>query len=265
MSEQEVSTSTVTVLLVCTGNICRSALGERLGRAYLHEALGKAAVDVHLVSAGTRSRAGSPMHPHTALVLSGFGGDPTGFRARQLAAGMVDDADLLLVLTREHRRAVLELVPRAMGRTFTLREARALLGLLDGDPPAGNAFAERVRSLVAALAAARARRSSTAEDDIVDPMGRPVEAHQEVGQAVAEALLPVLAALVALHPADPGTSTSLTSVLDGVRNAEIVGERGADRQAAGDAPPVPRRARGGPPRGGGRFGFAAFLRRRVGD
>ena len=29
-----------TVLFVCTGNICRSALAERLGRAYLDEALG---------------------------------------------------------------------------------------------------------------------------------------------------------------------------------------------------------------------------------
>ena len=198
------------VLLVCTGNICRSALGERLGRAYLHEALGDAATELHLDSAGTRARSGSDMHPDTALVLVGLGGDPDGFTARQLDADMVAGADLVLTLTREHRRTVLELVPRALSRTFTLREAAALLEVVDGARPEGEDFGSRARALVAALAAARGRRSSGVDDDIADPMGRPVEAHQEVGQAVAEALLRVLAEVVRVHPdVDPAVVTSV--------------------------------------------------------
>ncbi|RZU34109.1 hypothetical protein [Blastococcus saxobsidens] len=213
MSAPEISTTPFTVLLVCTGNICRSALGERLGTTYLHDALGAAAGDIRLASAGTRALSGSGMHPDTALVLQGLGGDPTGFTARQLEPGMIEDADLVLALTREHRRTVLELVPRALSRTFTLREAVALVDVVDdGDRPAGADFASRARGLVAALAAARGRRASDADDDITDPMGRPVEAHQEVGQDVAEALLRVLAELIAAHPElDPEVAASVAA------------------------------------------------------
>jgi protein-tyrosine-phosphatase len=226
--EEESVPSAVNVLLVCTGNICRSALGEGLGRAYLREVLGPAAADVHLASAGTRAVRGSRMHPDSALVLSGFGGDPAGFTARQLEPQMIADADLVLTMTREHRREVLGLVPRALSRTFTVREAAALLGVLDGDLPEEEHFGQRVRSFVAALAAARPRRSG-GDDDIADPMGRPVQGHQEVGQAVAEALLPVLAALVTTHPQVDGAG-----VPDPVAMAAHLDWTGARVLAAGD-------------------------------
>ncbi|WP_198597834.1 arsenate reductase/protein-tyrosine-phosphatase family protein [Blastococcus atacamensis] len=238
MPEREISTTPFTVLLVCTGNICRSALGERLGRAYLHEVLGTAAGDMRLSSAGTRARSGSGMHPDTALVLEGLGGKPAGFTARQLEAGMVAEADLVLTLTREHRRTVLELVPRALSRTFTLREAAALLDVVDGERPMGENFGSRARALVAALAAARGRRSGGDDDDIADPMGRPIEAHQEVGQVVAEALLRVLGGLIAEHPGlDSSTAASVTaSFLHEARTDPL-----PDDGPAGDRRPEPRR------------------------
>ncbi|MDP5183816.1 hypothetical protein QOZ88_14345 [Blastococcus sp. BMG 814] len=200
MSDEQIPATPLTVLLVCTGNICRSAMGEGLGRSYLRGLLGDAASDVRLVSAGTRAVTGSPMHPRSALVISGFGGDPEGFVARQLEPGMVAEADLVLTLTRDHRRTVLELAPRALARTFTLREAAALLGALEDRPPEGEGFTGRARGLVAALAAARPGRRGDEGDDIADPIGRSLEGHEEVGQAVADALLPVLAALISLHP-----------------------------------------------------------------
>ena len=72
-----------TVLLVCTGNICRSALAERVGRAYLHQVLGNDADRVSIVSAGTQAVVSSGMHPDTALVLGGFGADAGDFRFAQ--------------------------------------------------------------------------------------------------------------------------------------------------------------------------------------
>ncbi len=192
-----------TVLLVCTGNICRSALGERLGRAYLDEALGEDAGAVRLESAGVQAVVGSAMQPDSALVLSGLGGSPDGFVARQLVDDMAIDADLTLTMTRQHRRDVLRMAPRALARTFTLREAAGLLEVVGEDVEVpGDSLAERARNLVKELAAARSRRQSGNGDDIRDPVGLPAEVHQEVGDAVAGALIPVLARIAALRPAD---------------------------------------------------------------
>jgi protein-tyrosine-phosphatase len=194
-----------TVLLVCTGNICRSALAERLSRAYLNEALGEHAGEVRLVSAGVGAVVGSGMHPDSALVLRGLGGDPDDFRARQLVDDMAIDADLTLTMTRAHRREVLKVAPRALSRTFTLREAADLLQLVgdDVDLPGEN-LAERARALVRAMGMARSHRQSDSEDDdILDPIGRPLEVHQEVGEAVAAALIVVLGRIVAVHQVLP--------------------------------------------------------------
>ena len=48
------------ILVVCTGNVCRSALAERLLRARLEAALGDSAGQVHVASAGLGRRTFSP-------------------------------------------------------------------------------------------------------------------------------------------------------------------------------------------------------------
>jgi len=192
------------VLLVCTGNICRSALAERLGRAYLADALGDDAEQIQLVSAGTRAVTDSAMHPDSALVLEGLGGRPDGFAARQLHEHVAIDADLVLTMTRAHRREVLKVAPRALARTFTLREAAALLDDLDGNLELpGEGMADRARALVKELAAVRSQHVNSNEDDIRDPIGESVEVHAEVGEAIAAALVPILGRLAALDIADP--------------------------------------------------------------
>jgi protein-tyrosine-phosphatase len=189
-----------TVLIVCTGNICRSALAERLATAFLDEALGEGARAVRVVSAGTRAVVGSAMHPGSALVLRGYGVEENGFRARQLLDGFIGEADLTLTMTRAHRRDVLARAPRALARTFTLREAADLLRLIDDavELP-GEGLPDRARALVAERAAARSRRQGGEADDVRDPIGEPVEVHEEVGEAIAEALLPLLRRIVDLR------------------------------------------------------------------
>jgi protein-tyrosine phosphatase len=196
--EHSIQASPFTVLLVCTGNICRSALGERLGRAYLEQELGEGSTAVRLVSAGTRAVVGSAMHPDSALVLRSLGAEAGNFRARQLDEVVAAEADLTLTMTRAHRQAVLGMAPRALARTFTLREAADLVGLLDGVEPPGDALGERARGLVRAMAEARSRRGAS-DDDVPDPVNRPVEVHEEVGVLIAETLLPVLGRIVDLR------------------------------------------------------------------
>lgn len=195
----DVASDVFTVLLVCTGNICRSPLAERLGRARLDRELGPQAGQVRWLSAGVRAAAGSGMDPDTAVVLRRLGGDPAGHVARQLDERLAESADLTLTMTRAHRRAVLERAPRALAQTFTLREAAELLRLVGDVRPAEAGLPARGRALVRLLAGGRAHRMSTAADDIPDPIGQPIEAHERCGQAIADALLPVLSRIAALR------------------------------------------------------------------
>ncbi|MGY1719480.1 hypothetical protein ACI8AG_10595 [Blastococcus sp. SYSU DS0552] len=186
------------ILFVCTGNICRSPMGERLTRAFLDDALGASAAAVGTSSAGTHAVVGSGMELSSARVLSGLGGDPAGFTAQQLTGDLIDAADLTLTMTRRHRRSALKLAPRAMFRTYTLREAAELLGGVDlrALPPVSS-LDERAKALVAALGAQRATRrlAERESDDVLDPMGHASAVHQEVGDQIFGAVIPLLRAL----------------------------------------------------------------------
>ena len=194
-----------TVLFVCTGNICRSAVAERLARNYVDAVLGADAASMHFESAGTRAVVGSGVHPHSATVLTGLGGWSGGFVSRQLTDGIVVNADLTLGLTRAHRREALKRSPRGLSRTFTLLEAADLASLvpLDADLP-GATFADRCRSLVRHMAAARARRASDAHDDIPDPVGESLGFHEEVGDAIADGIVRIFGRFAELSAAGHG-------------------------------------------------------------
>lgn len=197
-----------TLLFVCTGNICRSALAERLARAFLVERLGERVAEIDVLSAGTRAVVDSAMHPDSALVLRGYGAEPGDFRARQLEDRMAAEADLVLTMTRGHRSDVLRRAPRALQRTFTVREAAALQSLLAAECELpGEDFPARARGLVKALHDARSRRHGNGDDDIADPIGRPLEAHDEAGGAIVSALLPLLGRLAELVGSEPGRVT----------------------------------------------------------
>jgi protein-tyrosine phosphatase len=184
-----------TVLFVCTGNICRSPLAERFGRAMLAGEDG--AELVHLHSAGTRAVVGAEMHAFSADALRRLGGEPDGFLARQLQDDMAVSADLTLTMTREHRQAALARAPRALARTFTLIEAVDLLDLLgsDAELPDGTPV-DRARALVTRMAGARSTRQSGRADDVPDPIGQPAEVHDHVGDTVAGAVHAVLSRFV---------------------------------------------------------------------
>lgn len=183
-----------TVLFVCTGNICRSPVAERLARAVLDE---RGDGDLVVASAGTHAVVGAGVHPLSAQVLAGLGGSPSGFAARQLTAPLVAAADLVLTMTTGQWRWVVNLDPGAAARSFLLREAATLLGAdTPGATSSPRAPADRPGSALAqALDAARQVRPVRSPSDVPDPVEGPLDLHVEVGDVIADSLLPVLEAL----------------------------------------------------------------------
>lgn len=184
------------VLVVCTGNICRSPVAERL----LHAGLVAAGIPAQVVSAGTQSMVGHDMTPEAAQLAQRYGADPAGHRSQQLTERHIADADLVLTATREHRSAVVSLHPRASRYTYTLNQLARLLPLAlapssEGEPLSSVELvdtpqADPATTLGALLAEVAATRGFSPppthpdDDDIEDPYRQSVEVYARVGNVL---------------------------------------------------------------------------------
>ena len=160
------------ILFVCTGNICRSPMGEAL----LRYRLTGAGADHPVASAGTHAMDGGPATGHGIEVLADRGIDLTGHRSRHLDAGLVGGADLIVAMSRQHEAVVGRLDPMARGRTFLAGEVARLGGQVG--PPADD---EGLRDWAARLDGARGGHMTTGRvaDEVADPYGENRDAYQQ--------------------------------------------------------------------------------------
>ena len=167
------------VLVVCTGNICRSPLAEYALRGQLDPAV------FRIASAGTRAVPNGRVPQEQVQIAESLG--ITGISthiARQVTAESIAQADLILTASRHRRRRVVRTVPSAVKYTFTIRElARVSQTITDedlafhmknGNDPvrAGIAAANEIRGLAP-------RPSDPRDDDVVDPYGHEAAVYEE--------------------------------------------------------------------------------------
>lgn len=94
------------VLIVCSGNTCRSPMAAAVLAALLADE-GPAGVSV--ASAGTSANSGAPASEGAYLVSLEMGIDLSAHRSQLLTAEMVQQADLILTMSAAHLRRVTEL------------------------------------------------------------------------------------------------------------------------------------------------------------
>lgn len=105
------------IITICTGNICRSPAAEFLLRQRL-EAVAGWQGSVH--SAGIGALVNHPADENTQAMMLAKDIDLSAHRAKQLTLEHLRQADLVLVMEKHHRQAVLDLDPTARGKTFLL-------------------------------------------------------------------------------------------------------------------------------------------------
>lgn len=98
------------ILVVCTGNICRSPLGERY--------LKKLHPSKKIESAGTGALVGYEADVNAIKVASHKGISLDGHQARQLTRNMTREFSLILAMDKSHVEYIGKIAPEARGKTM---------------------------------------------------------------------------------------------------------------------------------------------------
>jgi sulfate adenylyltransferase len=151
----------LSLLFVCTANICRSAFAEQMTRHLVADD-----PSVQVMSAGTHGWVDQPVNPPLANELTTRGIVADGFASRTLTMQMVDEADLVLTAAMSHRQFILDDRPEAVWRVYTIGQfARTIADLPDD-----------LRGFDLLRACRKTHKPATREDDVVDPYERGPEA-----------------------------------------------------------------------------------------
>lgn len=140
----------IKILLVCTGNLCRSSMAEALAEKLLKEKFPDKSGKISFSSAGVSAFEGLPATQGAIDALRAHGIDLRGHRSRLLSIGLAQEADLILTMTGDQKERVKLIAPDVANRVFTLKEYNLIKA---GTPPAACDY----------------------QVDITDPTGEPME------------------------------------------------------------------------------------------
>jgi len=144
--------SSVLILFVCTGNTCRSPMAEVLGRQMLAERRGCPVEELEdrgvvVGWAGVAAMTGGRASPEAVQVVAEMGASLADHETQALTEPLVRQADVIFVMSRSHREAIMAQWPAAAERTRLLsRDGADICDPLGGPPDRYRRCAEQIRA-----------------------------------------------------------------------------------------------------------------------
>jgi protein-tyrosine phosphatase len=160
------------IMMLCTGNLCRSPMAATL----LARRLAVLGVAVPVRSAGMLGCGNQPF-PEVVSVMASYGIEIASHRSRIASADDLAGASLVLAMARDNLRYAVTTEPGAWPRAFTLKEIVRRGGQIGPRRP-GEPFA----GWVSRVHAGRERTSllgDSAVDDVADPAGGSLRAYAD--------------------------------------------------------------------------------------
>jgi protein-tyrosine phosphatase len=160
-----------------------------MAAAMLDRELTRRHIDAQVRSAGTSAVPGIPATSEAIAVMQTDGYDLSMHQSRPVEMTDLERADVIVTMTRAQLRELATRSPTVFPRLFTVKE---LARRANDHPPRQED--EDVRAWVARLGAGRRTTDLLGDDpldDVVDPIGSPIETYMSVAAELAAAITAV--------------------------------------------------------------------------
>jgi len=174
------------LLVVCTGNICRTPMAVY----FLTTAATEAGLDVVVTSSGFLT-VDQPASPMVQEVMGERGADLSTHRSRLTTPEMLAQADLVITMERRHARDLVLMEPGSSRRIHTFGGAVALLEALPEDHPHP---AEKLEWIGDARSAADLL--GIGDDEVADPYGRSRKVNRQTADRLQDLSSRLIGALL---------------------------------------------------------------------
>jgi protein-tyrosine phosphatase len=140
-------------------------------------------------SAGTQALIGRPIDPPVATLLNEMGVHSDSFAAQQVTSTLLNEQDVIIALTRDHRTRIVTTEPKVLRRTVLLVELAQFLQGREASSSSQGPAERWATAISSSLRSSTRSQSRSSSVDIADPFQQGNKVHADVAQQIETAVM----------------------------------------------------------------------------